>query len=245
MGVARRAEGRCSQSGTWAARARRPGGRARRPGRRWSARARVPDRRRRRRAGTGAGGLGPTRRSSGAPCTSAGTCWPMRRTRCGRSHGRLRRHGPRRDRGRGGAPRRRAFLRKVAPALSRRWQRAWKRRAVACSTSSGCPRPNGSRRGPPTPSSACTRSSSAASRPGRCCRRRKRPPGCPRRCSPPARSRCARSTAGGIGPEARRRRPGSPRRLKAANLAPPETINKANPTRSATAQAGAAEQGDP
>ena len=53
-----------------------------------------------------------------------------------------------------------------------------------------------SRHGPPTPSSGCTRSSDDASRPKPCCPRPRPRPCCSGRCWPPARSSCARSTAG-------------------------------------------------
>ena len=59
-------------------------------------------------------------------------------------------------------------------------------------------------RAPPTPSSGCTRSSSAGSRPRPCCRRPRPPPCCSGRCSPPARSPCARSTDGRRSPQAHR-----------------------------------------
>ena len=55
---------------------------------------------------------------------------------------------------------------------------------------------NGDRPGPRMPSSACTRSSSAGSRPRPCCRRPRPPPCCSGRCSHPGRSPCAKSTAG-------------------------------------------------
>lgn len=55
---------------------------------------------------------------------------------------------------------------------------------------------NGSRRGPPTPSSGGTRSSSGVSGRRPCCPRPRPRRCCSRRCSPPARSRCARSMAG-------------------------------------------------
>ena len=57
----------------------------------------------------------------------------------------------------------------MAAEVPRRWPRAWRRPATACSPSCACPRANGNRRGPPTPSSGCTRSSSAGSRPRPCC----------------------------------------------------------------------------
>ena len=73
---------------------------------------------------------------------------------------------------------------------------AWKKPAITCLPSSGCPQVNGSRRGPRTLSNGCTRSSSVASRRKPCCPRPR-----PRQCcsglfSHQARSPCARSTDG-------------------------------------------------
>src|SRR5436305_11452951 len=59
------------------------------------------------------------------------------------------------------------------------------------------------------PSSACTRSSSAASRPRPCCRPPRPPPCCSGRCWHPGRSPCARWTAGKRSP----RSPPPPSRL--------------------------------
>src|SRR5215470_15517962 len=77
-----------------------------------------------------------------------------------------------------------------------RWPPAWRRQAIACSPSLACRRANGKVPEPPTPSSACTRSSSDASRPRPCCLRRKPPPCSFGHCWHPAKSPCARSTAG-------------------------------------------------
>ena len=82
--------------------------------------------------------------------------------------------------------RRKAFLRK--------WR--LKCPGVACSPSCACRRANGSRRGLPMPSNDCTRSSSDGSKRRPCCPRRKRPRCCSGHCSPRARSRCEKSTAG-------------------------------------------------
>ena len=57
-------------------------------------------------------------------------------------------------------------------------------------------RASGNRRAPRMPSSGCTKNSSAASRRKPCCPRRRRRRCCSGRCSPPARSPCARSTGG-------------------------------------------------
>ena len=68
--------------------------------------------------------------------------------------------------------------------------------ATGCSPSPASRPANGSRSGPRTPSSACTRSSSVASRLRPSCPAAKPPPCCSGRCSPPGRSSCARSTDG-------------------------------------------------
>jgi hypothetical protein len=90
-------------------------------------------------------------------------------------------------------------------AFLRRWR--LKCRAVADSleeagerlfTFTRLPPGSGSRPGARTRSSGCTRSSSAASSPGPCCPRPR--PCSSGRCSPPAGSRCARSTAGSPSP---------------------------------------------
>ena len=68
--------------------------------------------------------------------------------------------------------------------------------ASACSPSCATRPSSGARSGPRTPSSVCTRSSSAGSRPSACCPAPRPPPCCSGRCSPRVRSPCAGSTAG-------------------------------------------------
>ena len=91
------------------------------------------------------------------------------------------------------------------PGGSRRPRRFAQRKRLACSPFSACPRAKGSRRGPPTPSSGCTRRSSDASRRRPCCPRPKPPPCCSGRCwlraqrqtlRVSARSPCARWAVG-------------------------------------------------
>ena len=91
---------------------------------------------------------------------------------------------------------RKAFLAQAGAALSRRSPTAWRRLASACSPSCATRPSSGARSGPRTPSSTCTRSSSAGSRPNACCPAPRPPPCCSGRCSPPVRSPCAGSTAG-------------------------------------------------
>jgi transposase-like protein len=91
---------------------------------------------------------------------------------------------------------RRAFLRKWRLRCPARWPAASRRRAIACSPSSGCPQANGDPCGPQTRSSGCTRSSNAGSRPRPYCHRLRPRPCCSGLCWLPARSPCARSTAG-------------------------------------------------
>ena len=73
---------------------------------------------------------------------------------------------------------------------------AWTKPATGSSPSPVCRQVSGAAFGPPTPSSGCTRSSSDGSRRRPFCHRPTLPPCCSGRCSPPARSTCARSTAG-------------------------------------------------
>ena len=74
----------------------------------------------------------------------------------------------------------------------RQWRPAWRKRATACSASSGRPRRSGDPRGRPTPSSGYTRSSSAGSRRRPCCHRPRPPPCCSGPCWRRGRSRCER-----------------------------------------------------
>ena len=80
---------------------------------------------------------------------------------------------------------------------------AWRKPATVCSPSPACRQASGAARGPRMRSSGCTRSSNEGSRRRPCCRLPILPPCCSGRCSPPARSTCARSMAG-------RRSPPSP-----------------------------------
>src|SRR4051794_28651398 len=89
--------------------------------------------------------------------------------------------------------------------------------ASASSPSPDCRSANGDRHERPTPSSACTRSSSAGSRRRPCCPRPRRRPCCSGRCWHPARSRCARSTAG-------RPWPSPPRRSRLTSPPDPTTL---------------------
>ncbi len=59
---------------------------------------------------------------------------------------------------------------------ARRWPPAWKWPGIGCSPFSACPRASGGRPGPPTPSGACTRRPSAASRPRPCRPQQRRRP---------------------------------------------------------------------
>ena len=72
--------------------------------------------------------------------------------------------------------RRKAFRRSGSSAAGRS-QPAWKRPARACSPSCATHPSSGARRGPRTPSSACTRNSNGGSRPSACCPA-PRPPRC-------------------------------------------------------------------
>src|SRR3954454_14254796 len=83
------------------------------------------------------------------------------------------------------------------------WPTAWRRPGTSCSLPPACRQANGNRPGPRMRSSACTRSSSGGSRPKPSCPRRKQPPCWSGRCSPRARSPCARSTAGRRSPRSR------------------------------------------
>src|SRR3954452_6191421 len=94
---------------------------------------------------------------------------------------------------------------------------AWRKPASASSPSLDCRSANGDRHERPTPSSACTRSSSAGSRRRPCCHRPRRRPCCSGRCWHPARSRCARSTAG-------RPWPSPPRRSRLTSPPDPTTL---------------------
>ena len=102
---------------------------------------------------------------------------------------------------------------KGVEAKRRAFLRKWRLRCPAAAASLeeagdrlfACPRRSGSRRGPRTPSSGSTRSSSAGSRRKPCCPRPRPPPCCSGRCSRraqrqtlrvSARSPCARSTDG-------------------------------------------------
>jgi hypothetical protein len=78
---------------------------------------------------------------------------------------------------------------------------AWRRLATGCSPSRVSRRTSGSRSVPRTRSSPCMRNSSAASIPRPCCPAPKPPPCCSGRCSPLARSPCARSTDGRLSPK--------------------------------------------
>src|SRR3954452_23005025 len=94
---------------------------------------------------------------------------------------------------------------------------AWRKPASASSPSLDCRSANGDRHERPTPSSACTRSSSAGSRRRPCCHRPRRRPCCSGRCWHPARSRCARATAG-------RPWPSPPRRSRLTSPPDPTTL---------------------
>ena len=91
--------------------------------------------------------------------------------------------------------RRRTFLRKwrlkfkaVADSLEKP--------VIGSSPSPGCRPANGRALAPPTRSNGSTRSSSAGSRPRRCCPRPRPQPCCSGHCSPRVRSPCAKSTDG-------------------------------------------------
>jgi transposase-like protein len=73
---------------------------------------------------------------------------------------------------------------------------AWRKPAIGCSLLCSCHRANGEAREPRMQSNGCMRSSSAGSKPRPCCPQQRLPPCCSGRCSPPARSTCARSMAG-------------------------------------------------
>jgi transposase-like protein len=90
--------------------------------------------------------------------------------------------------------RRKAFIRKWRDKCGPS-RPAWRRPATSSSPSHGCPSSNGNRRAPPTPSSACTWSSSGASRRRPCCPRPRRLRCCSGRCLPQARSCSGRSTS--------------------------------------------------
>ena len=77
---------------------------------------------------------------------------------------------------------------------------AWRKPATNSSLSPASRRANGSRSGPRTRSSDCTRSSSAGYKLRPCCPAPKPPPCCSGRCSLPGRSPCARSTDGKASP---------------------------------------------
>ena len=71
----------------------------------------------------------------------------------------------------------------------------------ACSPSPGCCRANGAACAPRMRSSGYTKDSSEGSRRRPCCRPRTPLPCCSGRCSPPARSTCAKSMAGKASPQ--------------------------------------------
>ena len=91
--------------------------------------------------------------------------------------------------------RRRAFIRKWRPN-ARRSPTASRRRVTGSSPSPGCRPANGRARVPPTQSNGSTRSSSAGSKPRRCCRRPRLQRCCSGHCSPQVRSLCAKWTDG-------------------------------------------------
>jgi len=73
---------------------------------------------------------------------------------------------------------------------------ASKKQATGCSPSRGSRPTHGARSAPPSPSSGCTRSSSAGSRPRPRCQAQRPPRCCSGRCLPQGRSQCAKSMAG-------------------------------------------------
>src|SRR6266478_5945078 len=96
--------------------------------------------------------------------------------------------------------RRKAFIRKWR-IKHVPWPTALRKRAHACSASPACLRNNGRARAPPTRLSGCTRSSSGGSRRRPCCLPPKPLQCCSGPCLPPARSTCAKSTAGKPSPQ--------------------------------------------
>src|SRR6266540_3297297 len=135
-------------------------------------------------------------RSNAAPCTSTGTCSPMRPSVCTRRSPPTTRTWF--------TPRHRHRSRAAARPSSAsggssvgRWPIASKKPAIASSPSRGCRRANGAAPGPPMRSSVCTKSSSDGSRRRRCCHQLRQPRCCFGRCSLPARSTCERLTVGG------------------------------------------------
>src|SRR6266511_346521 len=135
-------------------------------------------------------------RSNAAPCTSIGTCSPIRPSVCTRRSPPTTRTCF--------TPRHRHRSRAAARPSSAsggssvgRWPIASKKPAIASSPSRGYRRANGAAPGPPMRSSVCTKSSSDGSRRRRCCRQLRQPRCCFGRCSLPARSTCERLTVGG------------------------------------------------
>src|SRR4051794_10130859 len=158
---------------------------------------------------------GTTCPSNAARCTRSATCWRTRPSTC------TRRSRPTSTtwctpRAR---PRCWPSARRSSPSggcAAGPWPRAWTRPGSACSPSCATRPSSGARCGRRTPSSACTRSSSGASRRSASCPAPRPPRCCSGHCSRPARSPCARSTAGRASP-----------RPRASLTSPPDRTNHA------------------